>query len=179
MVPWLFRGVVMTAVHVLTRVVLGIAVIHAPLHSTVWKTLAIAFVVLVALLWGGFDGVRDAQAHPDTDDYADLTVRWLKAGLLAGVAAGIICWILGKTVFAGIGEAGLVVEIFAGGSFTALLVLTPAFVGAAVGRWLVRRDQNKNGGDDWSVHPERDETGRRVDSGDPSAPTEQLPVQRG
>jgi len=166
----------MTAVHVLARVVLGIAVVNAPLHSTVWKTLAIAFVVLVALLWGGFDGVRDARAHPDTDDYEDLTVRWLKAGLLAGVAAGIICWILGKLVFAGIGEASLFIEIFAGGSFTALLILVPAFVGAAFGRWVVRRDQNTSD-DDWSVHPDRDETGHRIEHDD-AAPTEQLPAQR-
>ncbi|MGC5258681.1 B-4DMT family transporter [Gordonia sp. DT218] len=158
MSSWLLRGVVMTAVHVIARVLLGVAVVNAPLHSTVWKTIAIAAVVLVALLWGGIDGTADARANPDPDDYRDLTVRWLQAGLLAGVVAGLICWILGRFVFAGIGEASLFVELIAGGSFTALLVFAPAFVGAAVGRFLVRRDQRKGQDteDDWSVHPDRD-----------------------
>lgn len=157
MSSWLPRGLVMTAVHVLARVLLGVAVVNAPLHTTVWKTIAIAAVVLVALLWGGFDGVADARANPDPDDYADLTVRWLQAGLLAGVASGVIGWFLGRFVFAGIGEASLFIEVIAGGSFTALLVFVPAFMGAAVGRWLVRRDQRKAAADDdWSVHPDRD-----------------------
>ncbi len=104
---WLLRGVVMTAVHVAARVVLGLAIIHAPLHSTVWKTIAVAVVVLVSLLWGGIDGIADARANPDPDDYEDLTVRWLKAGVFAGVVAGLISWILGSFVFAGIGQASL------------------------------------------------------------------------
>merc|ERR1711969_478420 len=99
----------MTAVHVIARVLLGVAVVNAPLHTTVWKTIAIAAVVLVALVWGGFDGVADARANPDPDDYADLTVRWLQAGVLG--------WFLGRFVFAGIGEASLFIEVIAGGSF--------------------------------------------------------------
>ncbi|AZG44270.1 B-4DMT family transporter [Gordonia insulae] len=158
MSSWLLRGLAMTVVHVIARVLLGVAVVNAPLHTTVWKTIAIAAVVLVALVWGGIDGMADARANPDPDDYDDLTVRWLQAGLLAGVLAGIIGWILGRFVFAGIGEANLFVEIVAGGSFTALLVFAPAFVGAAIGRFLVRRDQRKgeSNDDDWSVHPDRD-----------------------
>ncbi len=91
MSSWLVRGLSMTAVHVLARILLGVAVVEAPpLNSTVWRTVAIAAVVLIALVWGGgFDGIRDARANPDPDDYEDLTVRWLKAGVLAGgVAAG-------------------------------------------------------------------------------------------
>lgn len=160
---WLLRGVVMTVVHVLARVLLGIAIIEAPLHSTVWKTIVVAVVVLVALLWGGVDGIADARANADPDDYADLTLRWLKAGVLAGVLAGIISWIVGSFAFDGIGQASLWVEIFAGGSFTALIIFAPAFLGAAVGRFLVRRDQrNKDrDSDDWSAHPD-------------AAPTEQI-----
>ncbi|GAC53265.1 hypothetical protein GOAMI_17_00930 [Gordonia amicalis NBRC 100051 = JCM 11271] len=155
MSSWLVRGLAMTAVHVLARILLGVAVVEAPLNSTVWRTVAIAAVVLVALVWGGFDGIRDARANPDPDDYGDLTVRWLKAGVLAGVAAGLISWIIGNTVLAGIGQAGLFVELIAGASFTALLVFVPAFVGAAIGRWLIRREQNNGAEDDWSVHEDR------------------------
>lgn len=155
----------MTAVHVIARVLLGIAVVQAPLHSTTWKTIAIGAVVLLALIWGGIDGMADARANEDPDDYADLTVRWLQAGLLAGVLAGLIGWILGKFVFAGIGQANLFTELIAGGSFTALLIFFPAFLGAAVGRWLVRRqNRSDDSDDDWSVHPDRDETGHIVNS---------------
>ncbi|MBD0861471.1 B-4DMT family transporter [Gordonia sp. zg691] len=156
MSSWLLRGLSMTAVHVLARVLLGVAVVEAPLNSTTWRTIAIAAVVLVALLWGGFDGIRDARANPDPDDYEDLTILWLKAGVLAGVLAGLISWILGTTVLAGIGQSSLFIELFAGASFTALLVFVPAFVGAAVGRFLIRRQQNKDAAeDDWSVHEDR------------------------
>ncbi len=156
MSSWLVRGLTMTAVHVLARILLGVAVVEAPLNSTVWRTVTIAAVVLIALVWGGFDGIRDARANPDPDDYEDLTVRWLKAGVMAGVIAGLISWILGNTVLAGIGQAGLFVELIAGASFTALLVFVPAFAGAAIGRWLIRRDQNKHAPeDDWSAHEDR------------------------
>lgn len=143
MSDWLLRGLSMTVVHVLARVLLGVAVVGAPLQTTLWQTLAIAGVILVAVIWGMVDGMNDARRHPDPDDYADLTVRWLKAGIVAGVLAAIICWVLGRFFFAGIGQAGIVVEIFAGGSFTALLVFFSAFVGAAAGRWIIRREQNK------------------------------------
>ncbi|MCH5643536.1 MULTISPECIES: B-4DMT family transporter [unclassified Gordonia (in: high G+C Gram-positive bacteria)] len=156
MTSWLPRGLVMAAVHILARVLLGVAVVQAPLHSTVWKTIAVAAVVLVALVWGGIDGIRDARANPDPDDYEDLTVRWLQAGLVAGVLSGPICWLLGTLWFAGIGQSSFFVELIAGGSFTALLVFVPAFVGAAVGRWIIRRDQNKNRDDDWSVREDND-----------------------
>lgn len=152
MSSWLLRGLAMSVVHILARVLLGVAIVQAPLHSTVWKTLAVAAVVLIAIIWGGIDGMRDARANPDPDDYEDLTVRWLKAGLLAGVISAIVCWILGRFFFAGIGEAGFFVELFAGGSFTALVIFGPAFLGAAVGRFLVRRDQRKSdpSSDDWT-----------------------------
>ena len=68
----------------------------------------------------------------------------------------MISWILGTVVLAGIGQASLFIELIAGASFTALLVFVPAFVGAAIGRFLVRRDQNKGAADDdWSVHENR------------------------
>ncbi|WP_439032822.1 B-4DMT family transporter [Gordonia terrae] len=178
MSSWLVRGLTMTAVHVLARVLLGVAVVQAPLNSTVWRTIAIAAVVLVAILWGGYDGIRDARANPDPDDYEDLTVRWLQAGVLAGVLAGLISWILGTVVLAGIGQASLFIELIAGASFTALLVFVPAFVGAAIGRWLIRREQNKSASDDdWSVHEDRHADhgdGTHRDSTADDAPTQQI-----
>lgn len=134
----------MSAVHIVTRVLLGILIVNLPLHGTLWKTLAVAAVVLIAIIFGGIDGLRDAQAHEDPDDYEDLTIRWLRAGLFAGWVAGFVCWLLGKFVFSGIGEASFWIEMTAGAFFTALLIFIPAFAGASVGRMLVRRQQRKN-----------------------------------
>ena len=175
MSSWLVRGLTMTAVHVLARVLLGFAVVQAPLNSTIWRTIAIAVVVLIALVWGGYDGIRDARANPDPDDYEDLTVRWLQAGVLAGVLAGLISWILGTVVLAGIGQPSLFIELIAGASFTALLVFVPAFVGAAIGRFLVRRDQNKGAADDdWSVHEDRSHRHDGGTEADSDAPTQRI-----
>ncbi len=144
MTSWIVRGLFMAAVHIVTRVFLGILIVSAPLHGTLWKTLAVAVVVLIAIVWGGIDGMRDAQKHPDPDDYEDLTTRWLKAGLMAGWIAGLVGWFLGKFVFAGIGEASFWIEMTAGAFFTALITFGPAFAGASIGRMLVRRQNRKN-----------------------------------
>ena len=66
--------------------------------GTTWSTIALALIVLAAIVWGGYDGIRDARANPDPDDYADLTMVWLKAGFLSAVIAVIIGWIAGMTL---------------------------------------------------------------------------------
>lgn len=134
----------MSAVHIGARVLLGLAIVASPLESTSWKTIAIAAVVLISLIWGGIDGIIDGRAHDDPDDYRDLTMVWLKAGLLAGLISGIAGWILGNWVMSGIGQNSLPIEIFAGGSFTTLLVFVPALVGAAIGRLLTRRQHRRD-----------------------------------
>lgn len=131
---------------------LGAAVIAWPLHSPLNRTLAIAIVVLIAVVWGGYDGIRDARAHPDPDDYQDLTMMWLKAGLLAAAVSCLVCWILGTVWLDGIGQAPFWIELTAGVSFITLLVYVPAFLGVSVGRALIRREQRKNEDDDWSHH---------------------------
>lgn len=144
MIAWLLRGLVMSAVHIGARVLLALAIVQWPLEATYWKTIAVASVVLAALVWGGIDGLLDGRAHADPDDYDDLTMRWLKAGLLAGLIAAIVGWVLGNWVLAGMGQNSLAIEIFAGGAFTTLLIFVPALVGAALGRYLTRRQHRKN-----------------------------------
>ncbi|MGU3294491.1 B-4DMT family transporter [Williamsia sp. M5A3_1d] len=144
MVAWMLRGVSMSVVHVVARVLLGLAIVHAPLQGTYWKTLAVAVVVLIAIIWGGIDGIADGRAHDDPEDYDDLTIRWLKAGLFTGVVSAIISWALSNYVVAGMGQNSIFVELFAGGSFTTLLVFIPALAGAALGRFLAHRQRNKN-----------------------------------
>lgn len=151
---WLFRGVAMSVVHIVARVLLALGVVNSPLQSTTWKGLAVAAVIFIALVWGGIDGIRDARTHGDPDYYEDLTVKWLKAGVFTGVVSAIVCWCLGTWVMAGIGQATFFVELIAGGSFTTLIVFVPAFIGVAVGRAIIRRDQNKNRDDDWSAREE-------------------------
>ncbi|MFT3662499.1 MAG: B-4DMT family transporter [Gordonia sp. (in: high G+C Gram-positive bacteria)] len=136
---WLLRGIVMAAVHIAGRVLLGAAILARPFESPLLRLGVLAVLVAVAALWGGFDGVRDARAHPDPDDAEDLTLRWLKAGALAGVVASLTCWILGTFGVDGIGPSGFVTEMVAGTSFLTLLVYVPAFLGAAAGRFVVRR----------------------------------------
>lgn len=144
MISWLLRGLSLSVVHIVARVLLGMAIVHAPLHGTYWKVIAVAVVILVALIWGGIDGIVDGRAHDDPDDYADLTIMWLKAGILAGIVAGIVCWALSNYAFAGMGENSIAIEVFAGGSFTALLVFIPAVAGAGVGRFLAHRQTRRS-----------------------------------
>lgn len=159
MVSWLIRGLPMAAVHVVARVLLGMAIVRSPLNGTVWQALAVAAVVIVPILWAGIDGILDGRAHDDPDDYADLTMRWLKAGLLAGLVSAIVSWALATYVVAGMGRNSLVLEIFAGGSFTGLLVFLPAMVGASVGRLLARRQRRhgQDADDDLDAAAEREQ----------------------
>jgi len=147
MVSWMIRGLPMAAVHIVARVLLGMAIVQSPLNGTWWKTIAVAIVVIIPLIWAGIEGIADGRAHDDPDDYEDLTMRWLKAGLLAGVISAVVGWALANYVFSGMGQNSFLIELFAGGSFTALLVFLPAMVGASVGRFLARRQRRREQGD--------------------------------
>ncbi|WP_298441658.1 B-4DMT family transporter [Gordonia sp. (in: high G+C Gram-positive bacteria)] len=149
---WLLRGIIMSVINIAARILLGFAVIAWPIQSPIYRAIAIAAIVLIAVIWGGYDGIKDARAHPDPDDYDDLTMRWLKAGFLAGWTSCLICWILGTYWLDGIGQASFWIEMIAGTSFITLLVYVPAFFGVSVGRFLVRREQRKGEDTDWSHH---------------------------
>ncbi|MFT4087076.1 MAG: B-4DMT family transporter [Gordonia sp. (in: high G+C Gram-positive bacteria)] len=162
MSAWLPRAVVMTVVQIAARLLLALAVTAWPLQSPTFRWLAIAVVVLIAIIWGGIDGIRDAKAHPDPDDYADLTMAWLKTGAFAGFFACLICWIVGTAGMNGVGQASFPIEIIAGTSFITLLVYVPGFFGVSLGRFIVRREQRKAAGDadeDWSVHAQPTQPG--------------------
>ena len=74
MIAWLLRGLVMSAVHIGARVLLALAIVQWPLEATYWKTIAIASVVLVAIIWGGIDGLLDGRP---------CTTHWMHADELA------------------------------------------------------------------------------------------------
>lgn len=133
----------MTFVHVVTRVVLGIAVTAWPLHGSVLRWFAMAVVILAALIWAGLDGIRDGRAHPSERGEADLTMTWLIAGAVAGVASGAVCWLVGAVSDLALGENSLFFELTSGAAFTLLLVFVPAMIGVAAGRFIAHRETAK------------------------------------
>ncbi|MGW0176016.1 B-4DMT family transporter [Rhodococcus sp. NPDC003322] len=141
--PWIVRGLGMAFVHVVTRVVLGIAITAWPLHGSLMRWLGIIVVVLAALVWAGIDGIRDARAHPAEGDEADLTMRWLKAAAVAGLLSGAVCWLVGAVSDIALGENSLFFELTSGAAFTLLLVFVPAMLAVAVGRFIAHRDAEK------------------------------------
>lgn len=126
----------MTAVHVIARVVLGIVITAAPLQGVRMRNIALGIVVVLALVWSGLDGVIDARRHPVVEDRADLILRWIIAGLITGVAAGLICHLLEGSGADGIGSQSLIFDLTSGAAGTALMVIVPAALGIAIGRWI-------------------------------------------
>ncbi|MFT3900010.1 MAG: B-4DMT family transporter [Gordonia sp. (in: high G+C Gram-positive bacteria)] len=168
MISWLLRGLSMGAIVTTAWVLVGVFMKASATTGSLWKVLAVALIVLLALLWGGLDGIRDARANPDPDDYADLTMVWLKAGFLAAAIAVVIGYIVGNTILPQMGPRPLFVALTAGISFLTLLVYVPAFVGVSVGRWLIRREDKR--ADSWA-DDEAETVDEAVEDADYSAAT--------
>lgn len=141
MKPWLTRGLGLTLVHVLVRVLLGAALVQWPLQGSVLRWGSLLVVVFVALIWGGIDGIRDRRANPDPDRGADLTMLWLKAGAITGLLGGFLTWLVDAITPIPVGVKSLFFELTSGAAFTVLLVFLPAMLAVTVGRLLVRREQ--------------------------------------
>lgn len=142
MISWGVRSIAMTAVHVIARVVLGIIITAAPLQGVLSRNVAFAIVVVIALVWAGLDGVVDARQHPLVEDRNDLIMRWIITGLITGVAAGLICHILERLGADGIGSQSLLFDLTSGAAGTALMIIVPASIGIAVGRWIGKSEPN-------------------------------------
>ena len=126
----------MTAVHVVARVILGMLITSAPLQGELSRYVAFGIVLIIALVWSGLDGVVDARRHPVVEDRADLMMRWIIAGLITGVAAGFICFILEEAGVDGLGSQSLLFDLTSGAAGTTLMVIVPATIGIAIGRWI-------------------------------------------
>ena len=138
MTMWLPRGLVFAVGMVLLRLVQG-ALINT--YPTKAGTISLVLVVLFgigALAWALLDGMADARANPDPDRRRDLAMRWLLAGLSAGVLSGIVIWII-SLFYRAVYAEGIIPEITVFAAFTALLVFLPAMLAVAVGRLLVDR----------------------------------------
>lgn len=137
MTGWVVRGVGMALVHVVARVVLALAVAAAPTSGSMLQILTLIAVILVALVWGGLDGIASGRRgeHDDTDH----TMVWLKASLIAGVGAGFLSWLFTAIANIAVSANTLVFEVTAGAAFTVLLVFVPAVIAVTIGRWWARR----------------------------------------
>lgn len=131
MAPWLLRAVVLVPVHAGTSVGVELLARSRPEQGSWLRLAALALLVLVALVWGTRDGARADR----TED--DLPARWLKAGLATGPVAAFAAWLVRTLAVDATGLESLWGQLTGGAAFTALLVLVPAVVGVALGRWLV------------------------------------------
>ncbi|GAB2927074.1 hypothetical protein GCM10027047_24930 [Rhodococcus aerolatus] len=149
--PWLLRAVVLAPVHAAVSVGVGLLAAEHPEQGSWLRLVALGLLLAVALVWGTWDGTREARA---TDD---LSARWLKAGLAAGPVAAFAAWLVRVLAVDATGLESLWGQLTGGASFTALMVLVPAVVGVVLGRWLVASPRA----------PRAPRRGRRQSSTDP------------
>ena len=92
MTTWLPRGLVFAAGMVLLRLVQGTLINTYPTKAGLISVALVVLFAVAALVWALLDGVADARANPDPDRRRDLAMRWLLAGLFAGVLSGLAVW---------------------------------------------------------------------------------------
>lgn len=140
MTNWLPRGLAFAGGMVLLRLVQGTLINLNPTRAGIISTLLLVLFGIAAFAWGLLDGRADAHESPDPDRRRDLAMRWLLAGLVAGVLGGAVVWLI-SLVYRNVYAEGLVPEVTAFAAFTALLVFLPATAGVALGRWQVDRSR--------------------------------------
>lgn len=137
---WLPRGLVFAGGMVLLRLIQGALINAFPTSAGVISLALVVILGAVAAVWGFRDGTEDAQENADPDRRRDLAMRWLLAGLVAGVLGGAVAWLI-SLFYRGIYAEGLFAEVTAFAAFTALLVFLPAMFAVTVGRWRVDRNR--------------------------------------
>ncbi|WP_039799002.1 B-4DMT family transporter [Nocardia araoensis] len=142
MTSWLLRAVVLGALVVALRSLLGFAMVYWPTHGAVMRILCLVVLIAAIVSWGVLDGRRDRAASGDPERGADLTMMWLKAAVLGGVGSGLAAWILDFVPRFDLGDNGLLFEVTAGASFIILLIFVPALIGVGIGRMLADRQNN-------------------------------------
>lgn len=126
MTAWLLRALVLGSLVVVLRVLLGFAMGTAPTWGTLWRAACLVLIIGAAAAWG----LRDARSGGGED----LVVRWLGAGIVAGLGSGAVCLVLGYVPGIELGGGGVLFELTASASFILLLVFLPALAGVAYGR---------------------------------------------
>ncbi|WP_245921279.1 B-4DMT family transporter [Nocardia nova] len=142
---WVLRAIVLGALTVVLRTLLGFGMIYWPTNGSWMRIVCLIVLVVAGVAWGLIDGRSDRRANPDPErGGADLTMRWLKAGVVGGVGSGLVAWLLDFVPKFDLGDNGLLFELTAGASFIVLMIFIPAMVGVAIGRILVGRDRRKS-----------------------------------
>ncbi|OZC53953.1 hypothetical protein CH267_17385 [Rhodococcus sp. 06-621-2] len=143
MTGWVVRGIGMCLINVGVRILLGVTVTQWPLHGSQLRWLGIAVVLIAVVVWAGLDGIRDRRKNPDPDYGEDLTMVWLKAAALGGLAAGLVTWLVQLIVDFSVGQNTLFFELTSGAAFTVLVIFIPATIAVFLGRLLAGREANK------------------------------------
>ncbi|MFF2082526.1 B-4DMT family transporter [Nocardia sp. NPDC058176] len=125
MSAWVLRAVGLGALVVVLRVLLGLLMGSLPTYGTLWRAACLLVIVAVAVTWG----IRDARSTSGTD----LTVRWLAAGIAAGLGSGAVCLILDYVPGIELGGSGVLFELTSAASFIMLLIFLPALAGVGYG----------------------------------------------
>lgn len=156
---WLLRGLIFALGMIVLRLIQGAMINQWETQAQLISIFLVVIYAIVVLVWAYIDGRADANAQPDPDRRADLSMTWLLAGLVAGIVSGAVTWLI-STFYTGIYAAGLLNELTTFAAFTALLVFVMAMIGVALGRFLVDRRYGKehpvrkhggNGGPDTDV----------------------------
>ncbi|MBF4997294.1 B-4DMT family transporter [Nocardia sp. BSTN01] len=132
--PLLVRGLGMGAVHTGARMLLAYAVEYWTPMTGLLKWLALGAVMVIALIWGVFDGRRNLSECERPDP--DLVVFWLRAAVLAGLSSGVLTWIAGRVTEISSDGNALLFEVTAGAAWILLVTYVPALIGVAVARRL-------------------------------------------
>ncbi|MGQ4597815.1 B-4DMT family transporter [Nocardia sp. R6R-6] len=143
MSAWCLRAVVLSALVVALRALLGFAMVYWPTHGALMRSGCLLVLVVAIAAWGVLDGRRDRVAGGDAERGADLTMMWLKAAVAGGVGSGLVAWILDFVPHFDLGDNGLLFEVTAGASFIILLIFVPALIGVGIGRMRAERHNGK------------------------------------
>ncbi|WP_433684318.1 B-4DMT family transporter [Nocardia sp. CA-119907] len=141
---WVLRAIVLGALVVSLRAVLGFAMVYWPTQGSWMRPLCLVVLLLAVVFWGVLDGRKDREVHPDPEHGSDLTILWLKTAVAAGVGSGLVSWLLDWLPKFDLGDNGLLFELTAGASFIVLLVFIPGLIGVGIGRIIADRRLNKS-----------------------------------
>ncbi len=139
MSKWLFRGVLLAALFVLVRALIGFAKLEWPTHGSPMRWIGLLVVVLVSLAVAFADGREDRRRYPDPEDGADLTVVWLQTAAVAGIVAAVAAWLVDRLPRFDLDDNTVFFELTSGAAWTLLLVFISAMAGVGIGRLVAGR----------------------------------------
>ena len=129
----------MALLMVICRMVHWSLVLQAGGRTVALNIAAMLIFGLAAMAWGFIDGQADARANPDPDLREDLAMRWIWAGMIAGVLSGILVCIISAFFWKELYTARLFAELTTTSAFVLMGVFLNAMIGVAIGRRLVDR----------------------------------------